>query len=59
MEVSRIGFYVQSEFLFFEKVYGIPGRFIVKSIRLVGGLFKLILKMDSKQITNMKIIWQA
>jgi hypothetical protein len=59
MEVSRIGFYVKSEFLFFEKVYGIPGRFIVKSIRLVGGLFKLILKMDSKQITNMKIIWQA
>jgi GT2 family glycosyltransferase len=59
MEISRIGLFLTSEFLFFKKVYGFSGKFIVKAIYLLGSLLKLFLKMDTKQIEVMKIVLQS
>jgi len=55
----RICFFLKSEFLYFEKVYGYSGMVTVKALRFLGCLIRLILTFSREQMHIMKVILKS
>jgi GT2 family glycosyltransferase len=55
----RIGFFLKSEFLYFNKVYGYSGMVTVKTLHFLACLTRLILTFSREQMRIMKVILKS